>query len=235
MNGSIRLVQQLPAGVFSVSGVTGMVVFILYGIIICWTIAVYKRRLNWVFYGMFLTCIMGAHYAFESWSDYQYCGIVVYNSGKNTLIDILQQKKCYTFFSEHCHKTIRTRFAGKYHKAMNISSFTNCSLNKSYKDTFVFYNRNSIYFKGIQLRVLDKFQKKVASLPNNWVAQYLLIVDNPDISMYDLKKQDDFKQIIFNTSNQKTNVLRWKKECQELGISCYDIGEKGAWMLKLNH
>jgi competence protein ComEC len=234
MNGSIRLVQSLPAAVHSVSWVTGIIVFILYGILICWTIAILRRRLNWVLYGMFLTCVMAAHYAFREWSNYQYCGIIVYNSGKNTLIDILQQKKCYTFFSENCHRTTRTRLAQKYHKVMNISSFTNCSLNESYKDTSVFYNRNSIYFKGIQLRVLDKFQKKVASLPNNWVEQYLLIVDNPAISMYALKKQNDFKQIIFNTSNQKSNVLRWKRECQELGIAYYDIGEKGAWMLKLS-
>ncbi len=235
MNGSIRLVQRLPAAVHSVNWVSGSIVFILYGILICWTIAVQRRRLNWVVYGMFLTCVVAAHYAFQIWSNYQYCGIIVYNSGKSTLIDILQEKKCYTFFSENCHRTTRTRLSQKYHKIMNISSFTNCSLNESYKDTSILYNKNSIYFKGIRIRVLDKFQKKVASLPNNWVEQYLLIVDNPDISMFDLKNQNDFKQIIFNTSNQKNNVLRWKKECQQLGIAYYDIGEKGAWMLKLNH
>jgi competence protein ComEC len=235
MNGSIRLVQSLPAAVHSVHWVTGSVVFMLYGILICWTIAVQQRRLNWVIYGMFLTCVVAANYAFQAWSNYQYCGIIVYNSGKNTLIDILQEKKCHTFFSENCHRTTRARLSQKYHKVMNINSFTNCSLNESYKDTSIFYNKNSIYFRGIQIRVLDKFHKKVASLPNNWVAQYLLIVDNPKISMLDLKKQNDFKQIIFNTSNQKNNVLRWKQECQQLGIPYYDIGEKGAWMLKLSH
>jgi competence protein ComEC len=235
MNGSIRLVQNLPAAVHSVSWVTGSVVFILYGILICWTIAIQRRRLNWVLYGMFLTSVIAAQDAFQAWSNYQYCGIIVYDSGKNTLIDILKEKKCYTFFSENCHKNTRTRLSQKYHKVMNINSFTDCSLNESYKDTCIFYNKNSIYFRGVYLRVLDKFQKKVASLPNNWVEQYLLIVDNPDISMSELKKLNNFKQIIFNTSNQKTNVIRWKKECQQLGISYYDIGEKGAWMLKLNH
>jgi competence protein ComEC len=235
MNGSIRLVQHLPAAVHSVSWVTGIVVVMLYGILICWTIAIQRRRLNWVLYGMFLTCVIAANYAFQAWSNYQYRGIIVYHSGRNTLIDILQEKKCYTFFSENCHKNTCTQVSQKCHKAMNISSFTNCSLNESYKDTCIFYNKKSIYFSGIQLRVLDKFQKKVASLPNNWVEQYLLIVDNPDISIVELKKLNNFKQIIFNTSNQKTNVIRWKRECQQLGISYYDIGEKGAWMLKLNH
>ena len=235
MNSSIRFVQDLPSAVHSVHWVAGSTVFVLYGILICWAIGIQRRRLNWVLYGMCLTGIAAAQYAFKTWYNYQYCGIIVYNSGKNTLIDILQQKKCYTFFSENCHKNTRDRLSQKYHKVMNISSFTDCSLNESLKDTSIFYNKNSIYFKGIQLRVLDKFQKKVASLPNNWVEQYLLIVDNPDISMFELKKLNNFKQIIFNTSNQKTNVIRWKRECQQLGISYYDIGEKGAWMLKLNH
>jgi competence protein ComEC len=235
MNGSIRLVQSLPAAVCTVSWVTGMVVFLLYGILICWTIAIQKRQFNWITYGMFLTSIVAAHYALKSWSNYQYCGIVIYDSGKNTLIDILQEKKCYTFFSENCHKIARIRVSEKYHKAMNISSFTNCSLIKSYKDTSIFYNKKSIYFKDVSIRVLDKFHKKVASLPNNWVKEYLLIVDNPSISMFELKEQGHFRQIIFNTSNHKNNVLRWKKECQQLGISYYDMKENGAWMLKLNN
>jgi competence protein ComEC len=235
MNGCIRLVQGLPMAVRSVHWVNGNVVFLLYGILICWTIAIQKRRLNWVLYGMFLTSVVAAHYAFQTWSNYQYCGIVIYHAGKNTLIDILHKKKCYTFFSKNCHKKTRTSMSQRYHKTMNITSFTDCSLNESYKDASVFYNKNSIYFKGIRIWVLDKSQKKVASLPNNWVTQYLLIVDNPDISIFDLKKQGDFKQIIFNTSNQKNKVLRWKEECKQLGIAYYDMNEKGAWMLKLNY
>jgi competence protein ComEC len=234
MNGSIRLVQGLPSTVQRVSWVTEWAVWVLYGILICWTIALQKRRLNWVFYGMFLTSIAAGHYALKSWKDYQYQGIIVYDAGKNTVIDILRQKKCHTIYSENCHRTTRARVAEKCHNAMNISSFTDCSLNESYKDTFLFYYKNVIGFGTISVEVLDKFQKKVASLPNNWVEQYVLIVDNPNISMFELKKQGSFKQIIFNTSNQKSNVMRWKKECQQLGLAYHDIGENGAWMLKLN-
>ena len=39
--------------------------------------------------------------------------------------------------------------------------------------------------------------------------------------------------IIFDASNKKNRVAKWKIACKEMGIPCFDLQEKGAFALEL--
>ena len=63
---------------------------------------------------------------------------------------------------------------------------------------------------------------------------YIVLRNSPQIIMEELNHVFNFKKIIFDNSNKKWQVEKWKKQCEELNIEYYDIAEKGAFVLNIN-
>ena len=79
---------------------------------------------------------------------------------------------------------------------------------------------------AIEVLLLDKMPKIGLTLNNCFV----VVHNNAKFDIRNLKQIIAFREIIFDGSNSKWRVEKWKKECVELGISYYDVSEKGAWI-----
>ena len=74
--------------------------------------------------------------------------------------------------------------------------------------------------------MLEKLPEEPISLALNAV----VIRNNPRLRIEDLCQKVQFKQVVFDASNSRHNVDKWKIACITHKISFYDVGESGAWV-----
>ena len=52
--------------------------------------------------------------------------------------------------------------------------------------------------------------------------------------MDELAHKFNFKKIIFDNSNKKWQMEKWKEQCKKLQLEYYDVAVEGAFILNVN-
>lgn len=87
---------------------------------------------------------------------------------------------------------------------------------------------------GKQVLIIDKNLKQVAEvIPTKLTVDYVVLSHNAQLDIVSLNKLIQYKQIIIDTSNKPKQVAKWKKECEQLNIVCFDVNAQGAFVAEL--
>ena len=87
-------------------------------------------------------------------------------------------------------------------------------------------------FRSISLLIIEK---KFTHIQRDKIPVDVIVLSkNPAITVADLCKRFDCKQIIIDATNSKFRTIKWKQECKKLKISCYPVSENGAFVMSLN-
>ena len=94
-----------------------------------------------------------------------------------------------------------------------------------------FYQNGFVQFYDTRLFIVTK---PVAFPSDEKIkVDYLLVRGTPKVTMEDLLEVFDFKTIIFDASNKKWQLEKWKTVCEQLGVDYFDVNEEGAFVLDL--
>lgn len=61
----------------------------------------------------------------------------------------------------------------------------------------------------------------------------IIISKNPSIKVTDLAKTFTWRHLVFDNSNSLRKLTRWQQECTQLGLPCYNVADKGAFVFPL--
>ena len=233
MNEIVFFIQKLPLSILTNFWLTTSSVLMIYLILIGCAIALKTRRLKGLLYPLSIATLLTAFYAFSDIETNQQKEIIVYHSYKNSVVDFIDGKKCYSFsgnFSEVSDTFNRIKFATENHRMkLKINALETYNFDVSEKKPKLFYRYGVAQFQDYKMAILDNIPEKGVFLHINSV----LIHQNPRFSIADLLKCCQFDSLIFDGSNARWRVEKWKNECHNLGISYHDTYEKGAWIKKL--
>ncbi len=147
--------------------------------------------------------------------------IVVYNVPKYSAIDIMSGRKNY-FIGDT--ELIRNELLHNFHiKPSRI-------MHRLYADSVLHVNAISINGKTIMI-LRKSFQ--FPTIPNKTNIDLLILSKTPKLFISNLANAYSIKQIVIDGSVPKWKVLRWKKESDSLKIPCFDVSEKGAFVINL--
>lgn len=159
--------------------------------------------------------------------------IVVYHFYKKSLVEFVAGEKTWIFFEKNTEKNLensKLHFAvNNYHNKLKIKTIDTLDFDNIVKNNCLYYHKKVSQFGNVRLLILDKLPHSVVSLS----IDYVLVQQNAPISMSDLSQKVGFKKVIFDGSNARWRVERWKAECQHLGIPFHDTFAEGAWVLRL--
>ena len=94
------------------------------------------------------------------------------------------------------------------------------------------FHENLILFQSLRILYLDKAEEKESfekPLPIN----YVIIAKDARVNLEELNKQYSFSTIIFDSSNHWWGIKQLKLDADALGISYWDVNQKGAFVFKL--
>lgn len=232
MNQAIFLIQKFPSSVWIGVWIGFGIVILMYAMIGNIMLALSTRKLKWLLPASAFLFFISINYSFTSFGEIAQKKIVIYHSNRNSIIDFFDGKNGFSFYQKDIDKK-NLLFATQNNRWANgIKNVTPIHFeNIKFQSENIFYQKPFIQFFDKKIVLLDdtfQFRKDVKIKVN-----FIIIQNNPKFNLEDILRNFIFEKIIFDTSNSQWKVKKWKTDCQELGITYYDIFEKGAFEIAL--
>jgi competence protein ComEC len=233
LNEFIFLLQKFPFSVFDSiwwsTGFTILVYTIIFGI----AATLSARRLRAFFTPLSMIAVLSIVYAFSTISQVHQRRIVVYHVYKNTVVDVVEGERCWSFsdvdnYDSEAQK--RLNFAVYKHRIqLKIKNLQSFPLDTNLTVENLFWQNGCLQFYNLKILFLNRPPPSDLQVEVDAV----VIHNNPKLNVETLEKNIKFKEIIFDASNTKRKVEMWTNMCKTLGYPHFDINRQGAWIREL--
>ena len=233
MNEIIFSIQRFPLAIVDKLSFSLVAVLLFYPTLIHIAFTVQSRKLRGLLGPLSIIFILSSIYAFSTIEHIQQKQIVIYHVYKNSLIDFIDGETCYSFTKKENGNpdTVRAlKFAVDNHRTqLQVSKIHAFSFENTLKSTHFSYYEGVSQFGSYRLAIIDRLPNIPISLPFDAV----LIRNNPRFSIEELNQKVQFKEVVFDVSNSRYRVDKWKNVCISSKIKFFDIAESGAWVRNL--
>lgn len=230
INSFIFFLENLPYNLIEGIWLGTTVIALLYFCLISFIITWQERSFKWMQAGLSALVIISIYQAYRNYQVYFQKQIVIYHAPKNSLIDCIDQRHSFALLSDNIKENEIGYTAKNYRQYAKIKNIKpiRFTQNEQVIEPIFQYNSNVLRFYNQQIIVIDRPLRK--NKIQRISTEYVLLVNSPKVQINEITQHFDCQQIIFDASNKFWQVEQWKKECEELGLDCYDINEKGAWI-----
>ncbi len=163
--------------------------------------------------------------------------LVVYQVPNGSAIDFFSGKSCYFLACEttlsnprnlsfHVNENrLRMGTSGKVQDLINPDD-------EVFAGNGIYKRGPFIYFAGKTIKIIQP--ENATDFPDVIEGiNYLVLFQNPRISIEKLNELFPGSSIIIDSSNSFRNSQRWAEECEDLGIDCWPVRAKGAFELAI--
>lgn len=232
-NKFVFIVQQLPVAVIEGIWIGSATVLLLYIFISSLMAAISSKKFYWIIVSLGFLFITSINYAFSEAKNTKTRQVVIYKIYKQSAIDFFDGKKVYSAINLNMEEKA-LGFATEGHRyAMGMESLRSFYLEDTVQYNFhnLFYENNFVQFYDIKMAIVDGSKDISENIKMD--VDYVLLRNSPKLTMDELMHVFNFKKIIFDNSNKKWQVEKWREQCDIQGIGYYDIGSEGAFVLDL--
>jgi competence protein ComEC len=223
MNSYIEKIETIPFSLwngFSLS-VTQSLLLLVAATAICFWLMDKKKWTFWLSAVSLLVFIVLRSISIEE--AYQQKKLIVYNVPKYSAIDLIDGR---TFSFVGDSELLRDDFIRNFHiqpSRVLHRIEPQQALSASCKN-FKFYNK--------LIALIDSSGYFTTVEPGQAV-DLLILSKNPKLYIANLVKKFSIKQIVIDGSVPQWKAKLWKKDCNSLHIPCFDVSEKGAFVMNL--
>ena len=233
LNGSIKVVENLPFSTITAINIDQTETFLFFAIIIVLALFIISKRLSFLKYAFLIFIITILYNTVRIHSANNESGIIVYNIAKTSAIEFYSgntNKIIVNSEKEEIDDIIKFNFQPFWDKQGIENPEIVHSSKHSQSKLWNVYHYNNLTI--VQL-LSDKIKLYNTKTPIN--IDYLVLSKNSNISISDLQKYFNFKKLIIDSSNQLYRINKWKKECEMIGVEYFSVTDNGAFIVKQPH
>jgi competence protein ComEC len=232
-NEVIFLIQKLPLAVIDGIWINYWLSALLMLALLCSMAAVAFKKFRWLIAGLAFLVVVSLNFSFTGYRQHQRRQLVIYHVYKHSLLDFFDGRHAYSLADETLEEKPE-RFAAEGHRvAMGVKMREQIHFEDSTAHVFdrLFVQNGFVQFHHTKLAVLSAPIKIQSG--ERLKIDYLVLRNSPAADIADFAKSLDFQQVIFDASNKKWKVDKWKAECDSLQIRYFDVAQAGAFVLDL--
>lgn len=234
MNAAIFLIQQLPGSRISGIWISVAVAVLLYGVIIAVAGGLVTKKFRWILAALTLGVLAAGINTFEVWQAHQRREIVLYHTRKQTIIDCFDGTQVFSL-SANPVTAEEERFALQNYRWYARSRMAGAWLLSDAPPSAErwWYRKGLLRLGDVRLAVVSEPQTPLSEkIPTD----YLLLRGRPYASLEELAEAWDIRSrtILLDGSLSPRQAARLMEEGRELGYQCYDVSNRGAWILNLH-
>ena len=235
VNWVVFFIGKLPGSVVTGVWLSAFVVLLIYVIIGQTAIAIYTKKIRWAIGALSILTFISLNYSLSKFENYQNRKITIYNIYKHTAIDFFDGGYLYHLKNERLREQTLNFAVQNNRWASGVKKRQTFFLEDS-----IDFTSNTLFGKGNFFQFYDKklaiIGEPISGFPSTKLkVDYLLIQNNPKIDLQQLFEHFELDLLIFDASNAKWRVEKWKEVCTLMNVPFYDINEEGAWVLDLNN
>jgi len=227
MNSYIERIESLPYSLWSAMQISivqaSLLAFIVAGIGY-WLLE--KQRIGaWV--GIFALLFFVSLRSRSFYQANRQQKLIIYNVPRRQAIDVIDGRNCFfigdkILLSDDFGINFYIRPSRILYRVRPTDRLSDFSLQQNsfqfHSKKFLLINKNSVLNRAISKIPID----------------FLVISQNPKLSLLNLSKTFDIKQVIFDGSANAGKIKFWIRDCDSLRIPYYNVSEKGAFVINLN-
>jgi competence protein ComEC len=237
LHNTVRIIEGLPGSVSTNVFITFQETLVIFGLIVVAGMFWVSARKFFAFTILLAGILLSVLLSIRHIQNDRQQKLVVYQVPNGSAIDFFNGKSCYFLACEttlsnprnlsfHVNENrLRMGTAGKIRDIINHKD-----------DKYIgdgFYKRGPfIYFAGQTIKVIQPENVPDFSEITEGI-NYLILSHNPRISIEKLNEIYPQSSIIIDSSNSFRNSQRWAQECENLGIDCWPVRERGAFELAI--
>lgn len=240
-NKFIFLIQKIPYHRIQGIWLEWYDVLLIYGIIISLLLFIRSKTTIWVPIAL---CGISLFLGVRAWqliSSYQQQLLVIYALPKETVIDFVDGRKLVSWHSNLIARKTMDFNVEPNRWAMNIQERQVIEAVNSFESTFgstfeskrLYVDKSYLQFGDRRLIIVDSTLSVVSQ--NALDCTYVLVRDNPKLSMKEVMSNYNMTLVIFDGTNTRYKIRQWKKECEAIGLNYYDIKKQGAFIDDLTY
>lgn len=224
MNHAVLMINKIPFALWdgiSIS-VTGVILlYIIFSSLVYWLLkkSLIAFRIGWI-----AALIFAGFTSFNKWQAYHQKKMIVYNIPMHKAIDFIQGNNYYSVSDSAVKedKLLRDFNLKPARIALMLTSTSPLPDVLFHKNNFYqFYNRRVLLIDSASNYFPMKEKIKL---------DYIIISKNPQIKISNLAQTFDCQSYVFDASNSRWKIGKWKKECEELHLHSHSVSDQGAFV-----
>ena len=222
LNSYIEGLDRLPFATWKGLSITVTQTYLLlfFALLFCFWLMEGQRRFAWFAFA-FLAAFMALR-GLSFFTAYRQQKLVVYHIPKHTAIDMISGRD-YVFLGDA--SLLADGFERNFHLQPSRT------LHRVSPGALAFPPKHFV-FSGKQFLLLDEALPFATVSPRPPV-DVLILSKNPKLYITKLLRSFELKQVVIDGSVPAWKAALWKKDCDSLKIPCYDVSERGAYVLNL--
>ena len=173
-------------------------------------------------------CLCSFH-SYQNIKNAKTCEIAVYDISKQKAVALIESGwVLYDIDSSLWNNQAAMNFHIRHHW-WNCGVMSEAALNSVGNENglWVLFHNKTI------LMIDSTYTSAKAPRKTHTSADIVIISGSPKIGMSELKQRINCREVVFDSSNKNGLVKKWVKECVELKLNYWDVGEKGAFIQKI--
>ena len=242
MNSSVKFIEGLPYSIIQGITISNFEMILLYVISFFVIFFFIKRNFRWLKYAFFCIIAMELIACFYKIRETNQEKFIVYNINKTSALDFVDgMENLFLADASMIHDQSRIAFhiqnnwwnLGLKHSAACDIADSSITQNNAFSTEY-FRKDNFIQYGNKRIAMINKANANLISSEKIRV-DYLILTENAKVSISDMVKQYNARLIIFDSSNSRWYVEKWKKECQSQKCSFYSVIDQGAFITDLKY
>jgi competence protein ComEC len=220
MNSFIEELDKLPFAVWNYLSISlpQMILLMVFAGVSCYWLMEKRKRYTWLALSCFAGFMMIRAFSFYKASNQQ--KMIVYNVPKHTAIDVINGRSYY-FIGDSA--LLYDDFVRNFHlqpsRILHRISPARCDA-----------SLRSFNLSGKQFMIIDE-DVSFTKNENKPLVDVVILSKNPGLYISNLRSAFLVKQVIIDGSVPPWKAGLWTKDCDSLKIPCYNVAEKGAFVM----
>lgn len=229
MNYLVRGIQQLPGSVISGIWIAGWAAALLYFFLGLFSGALLRYQPRLLLTSLCLLAFLSICRAAQKIRQTEQRQMVLYHANRNFLLDCFEGQTRFTFSNSIAAR--QEKFAAQANRwAHGIRHVIPVNKDSSFAAPNLYFRAPFAQFYGKTMAVIDDKRWVQPSVCAPVRVDVLVLRNNPKLLIGDCLRQFPARLVIFDASNSRWRVARWKSECQSVNIPFHDVQEQGAWV-----
>ena len=227
LNSYIEQISKLPYSSWNqleISAVQTLLMYVAIGSLGSWTL---KRQKTGLFIGLLSICFFIAIRSRSMLDSFQQQKLIIYNIPRRQAVDCIRGRE-FSFFGDsvtEANAPVRKFYLDPARISLRLDKRINAKHFAKGPKVFTWSKKKLIILEDPWLG---------NSIDNSLQVDFVVLSKNCTDSITRLNKTFSNAFWIFDRSNSGKRLIQWKNECENLGLSYYDVADKGAFVMNMD-
>jgi len=228
----IHTIQALPFSSFSGFWISQFEVILFYGVVLGIAMLLLTYKFRWMMAVAWCLLLVSCVQFRTTYHQSKQQKIVIYSVPQNSVVDFIDGQTIYNLGGKDLSKNQQNFTLQNNRWAVGSKQVIPIDKN-NFEANHLIKKGNLFQFHDKRMILINQGFSTNMRIKKRFRCDYMLLQNNPTITLEQLTKRYKFRALIFDGSNDYWFIKKWKAICKDSNIAFHDTRDKGACVINV--